>query len=144
MKNTQFLYCCIVLQRWTTSFKFYMLLEVSHFVLFIHGYCIFNPIIMELENIYIKYHNVLLWNIFLYLYKIYIYKLYVLSHFSHVWPQPTRLLCPWDFPGKNIGVGSLFSSRGSSRPRDQICVSSLQAGSLPSKPLEKADKSYIL
>ena len=22
----------------------------------------------------------------------------------HGW-QPTRLLCPWDFPGKNIGVG---------------------------------------
>ena len=21
-------------------------------------------------------------------------------------PQPTRLLCPWDFPGKNTGVGS--------------------------------------
>ena len=21
-------------------------------------------------------------------------------------PQPTRLLCPWNFPGKNIGVGS--------------------------------------
>ena len=20
-------------------------------------------------------------------------------------PQPTRLLCPWDFPGKNTGVG---------------------------------------
>ena len=30
---------------------------------------------------------------------------------SHVWPsrphrlQPTRLLCPWDFPGKSTGVG---------------------------------------
>ena len=22
--------------------------------------------------------------------------------------QPTRILCPWDFPGKNIGVGCLF------------------------------------
>ena len=22
--------------------------------------------------------------------------------------QPTRLLCPWDFPGKNIGVGCHF------------------------------------
>ena len=22
--------------------------------------------------------------------------------------QPTRLLCPWNFPGKNTGVGSLF------------------------------------
>ena len=22
--------------------------------------------------------------------------------------QPTRLLCPWDFPGKDTGVGSHF------------------------------------
>ena len=35
----------------------------------------------------------------------------VLSHFSRVdslWPSgpsPTRLLCPWDSPGKNTGVG---------------------------------------
>ena len=33
--------------------------------------------------------------------------------------QPTRLLCPWDFPGKNIGVGyhsllqGIFSTQGS-------------------------------
>ena len=25
----------------------------------------------------------------------------------HRW-QPTRLLCPWDFPGKNTGVGCRF------------------------------------
>ena len=32
----------------------------------------------------------------------------VLSHLSHVQPyepQPARLLCPWDSPGKNTGVG---------------------------------------
>ena len=23
-------------------------------------------------------------------------------------PQPARLLCPWDFPGKNTGVGCHF------------------------------------
>ena len=34
--------------------------------------------------------------------------------------QPARLLCPWDSPGKNTGVGCL--SRGSSQPRDQTCV----------------------
>ena len=33
--------------------------------------------------------------------------------------QPTRLLRPWDFPGKNAGVGCHSSSRGSSQPRDQ-------------------------
>ena len=35
------------------------------------------------------------------------------------WTKPTRLLCPWDFPGKNTGVGSyfllpwIFSTQGS-------------------------------
>ena len=35
----------------------------------------------------------------------------VLSHFSHVhlfvtlWTVTSRLLCPWDSPGKNTGVG---------------------------------------
>ena len=31
------------------------------------------------------------------------------------WPhglQPTRLLCPWDYPGKNTGVGSHLLLRG--------------------------------
>ena len=33
--------------------------------------------------------------------------LLLLSCFSHVRPHglPTRLLCPWDFPGKSTGVG---------------------------------------
>ena len=26
--------------------------------------------------------------------------------------QPTRLLCPWDFPGKNAGVGCYFLTHG--------------------------------
>ena len=26
--------------------------------------------------------------------------------------QPTKLLCPWNFPGKNTGVGSLFLFQG--------------------------------
>ena len=26
--------------------------------------------------------------------------------------QPARLLCPWDFPGKNTGVGSQFLLQG--------------------------------
>ena len=36
---------------------------------------------------------------------------------------PTRLLCPWDFLGRNTRVGCTPSSRGSSRPRDQTHVS---------------------
>ena len=38
-------------------------------------------------------------------------------------PQPTRLLCPWDFPGKNTGMGCHSFSRGSSWPRDGIWIS---------------------
>ena len=36
--------------------------------------------------------------------------------------QPTRLLCPWDSPGKNTGVGCHALSRGSSWPRDQTTL----------------------
>ena len=36
-----------------------------------------------------------------------------------------RLLCPWDFPGKNTGWVAISSSRGSSLPRDQTQVSYL-------------------
>ena len=38
------------------------------------------------------------------------------------WIIAHGLLCPWDLPGKNTGVGCHFS-RGSSRPRDQTCIS---------------------
>ena len=50
--------------------------------------------------------------------------------------QPTRLLCPWDFPGKNTrgGCHALFS-RISSWPRDWSCISgkspAFSADSLP-------------
>ena len=64
----------------------------------------------------------------------------MLSCFSPVWlfatPRlsPTRLLCPWDSPGKNTGGVAMPSSRGSSWPRDRTHISHLlhwQAGSLP-------------
>ena len=35
---------------------------------------------------------------------------------------PTRLLCPWDFQGKNTGVGCHFLLQGSSGPRDRTLV----------------------
>ena len=28
--------------------------------------------------------------------------------FPTLWLYPSRLLCPWDFPGKNTGVGCRF------------------------------------
>ena len=41
--------------------------------------------------------------------------------------QPTRLLCPWDSPGKNTGVGAIPFSR-SSWLRDWIQVSHITGG----------------
>ena len=46
---------------------------------------------------------------------IYFMKCEVLVVPDSLWPhrlQPTRLLCPWDFPGKNTGVGSYFLLQG--------------------------------
>ena len=46
--------------------------------------------------------------------------------FETLWTVAPRLLCLWDSPGKNTRVGSMPSSRCSSRPRDQThasCVS---------------------
>ena len=37
--------------------------------------------------------------------------------------QPARLLCPWNSPCKNTGVGSMPFFQGSSWPRDQNQVS---------------------
>ena len=36
---------------------------------------------------------------------------------------PSRLLCPWDSPGKNTGWVAILFSRGSSQPRDQTPAS---------------------
>ena len=41
--------------------------------------------------------------------------------FATPWIVAHRLLCPWDSPGKNTGVGCTSFSRGSSRPTDQTC-----------------------
>ena len=38
-------------------------------------------------------------------------------------PQPTRLLCPWDSPGKNTAVGSHFLLQGIFPTRDPTWVS---------------------
>ena len=40
----------------------------------------------------------------------------------HGLKQPARLLCPWDFPGENTGVGSRSLLQGSSQSRDQTQV----------------------
>ena len=69
---------------------------------------------------------------------------YVLSHFSHVqlfatpWTVAARLLCPWDSPGKNTGVGchallqGIFPTLG--WKLCLLCRLHWQAGSLPLAP----------
>ena len=53
----------------------------------------------------------------------------MLSHFNCVqffvilWTIAYQLLSPWDFPGKNPGMGYHSFSRGSSQPMDQTHVS---------------------
>ena len=49
-------------------------------------------------------------------------------------PWSSRLLCPWDFQGKNTGVGCYFLSRGSSQPgwnTHLLYLLHWQANSLP-------------
>ena len=46
--------------------------------------------------------------------------------------KPARLFCPWDFPGKNIGVGCHYPSPGDlPNPGIQSGPPSLQVDSLP-------------
>ena len=37
--------------------------------------------------------------------------------------KPARLLCPWDSPGKTLEWVAVLSSRETSQPRDQTCLS---------------------
>ena len=49
--------------------------------------------------------------------------------------SPTRLLCPWDSPGKNTGVGCHFLLQGIFLTPGIECISpALQADSSPSEP----------
>ena len=59
--------------------------------------------------------------------------------------QPARLLCPWDFPGKNPGVGLPFPSPGDlPNPGIKSGCPALQADSLPSASPEKPLKPWVL
>ena len=65
---------------------------------------------------------------------------------SH-WLQPSRLLCPWNSPGKNTGVGchalpqGIFLTQGFNL--GLLCVLHWQAGSLPLVPPGKPWKAGI-
>ena len=64
--------------------------------------------------------------------------------------QPSRLLCPWNFPGKNTGVGCHFLLQGMFRPGDEpssLTPPALAAGSLPphhlGRPLSVTTSVFI-
>ena len=46
----------------------------------------------------------------------------VLGHSAALWTVVTRLLCPWNSPGQNTGVGCHALLQGSSQPRDRTQV----------------------
>ena len=55
-----------------------------------------------------------------------------LTLFCNPWTAATRLLCPWDFPGKNTGVGCHFLFWGIFPIQGSIpCLLHWQASSLP-------------
>ena len=68
----------------------------------------------------------------------------LLSRVQLLWPhglEPTSLLCPWDLPGKNTGVGCHFLFQGifltqGSNP-SLLCPLHRQADSLPMSHLVK-------
>ena len=65
----------------------------------------------------------------------------VLSHFNRVWVfvtlWPTSLLCPWDSPGKNIGMVGHFLLQGIFLTQGWIHVSCIAGRFLTSEPLGK-------
>ena len=63
------------------------------------------------------------------------------------WPRgqgPTRLLCPWDFPGKHTGRLAISFSRGSSWPRDRTCVSCIAGRFLTPGPVRKPARTIFV
>ena len=60
---------------------------------------------------------------------------------------PLSLLCPWDSPGKNTGVGCHALLQGSSQQGSNLCLLRLlhwQAGSLPPAPPGMPFRVYSL
>ena len=51
--------------------------------------------------------------------------------------QPVRLLCPWDFPGKNTGMGCHFFLRGIFLTQGSSHVFCLASRSFTTEPLQK-------
>ena len=70
----------------------------------------------------------------------------VCDSLHHYGQQPTSLLCPWDSPGKNTGVGCCFLLRGSFPTGDRtyvsLCLLHCQESSLPLEPPGKPSYCY--
>ena len=62
--------------------------------------------------------------------------------------QPSRLLCPWNFPGKNTGVGGHFFLQGIFPTRGPnpwlLCLPHWQVDSLPLSYLGSPKDSHVL
>ena len=52
--------------------------------------------------------------------------------------QPARLLCPWDFPSKNTGVGCHFFLQCKSKPQGDTNSSSLESVQFSSSVVSKS------
>ena len=64
--------------------------------------------------------------------------------FATPWTQPTRLLCPWDFPDKHTGVGCHFLLQGSSGPWYQTLVSCTSGRFFTDWSMREAQKPNFL
>ena len=58
------------------------------------------------------------------------------------WTVAHKAPCPWDFPGKNTGVGCHFFLQGSSWPRDWTRSPALAGGFFTTEPSEKSLLQY--
>ena len=60
--------------------------------------------------------------------------------------HPTRLLCPWDSPGRILEWVAISSSRGSSQPRDRTqisCISCIAGGFFTIEPPDFLNEWYL-
>ena len=65
------------------------------------------------------------------------------------WTVARRLLCPWDFPGKNTGVGCHFLLQGDLpdsgiKPVSPALTGRFSTPEPPGKPCDRADGTILL
>ena len=67
----------------------------------------------------------------------------MVSCFSHVWLMWPWLLCPWESPGKNTGVGCRALLQGSFQPRNWTRVSCITGRFFTAKPSWKPENLEV-